>query len=161
MASFSIDRTRGKVSDIQQNIENKKSELSQLEDQKKELLDAGTAVQDSDIDENVQKLIMEKINEALEDNSEKAQEISTEMNSDVSDIEEMKKETQESTDSNAKERGSIEQKKRLLDRFGIGSSLDSALSDLDDNKRNLDDLMGLLIETGKELDDLAGKFSQV
>ena len=147
--------------DIKQNIENKRGEASQLEEQKQKLLDAGMEVQDSDLDEDVQQALMDLINQALEDNSEKAEEISSEMNADVSDIEEMKQETQDSMASNRAQRASIEQKKSLLDRFGIGSSLDAALSELDDNQTNLEGFMDSLIETGKELDDLASRFSSI
>ena len=159
--AYNIDRLRGKVSDIRQNIENKRGEVSQLEKQKQELLDAGTKVQDSDIDESVQRTLMDQINQALEDNSEKAEELSDQMNADVSDIEEMKQETQDSMESNRVQRASIEQKKSLLDRFGIGSSLDSALSELDDNQVDLEEFMDSLIETGKELYDLAHRFSSI
>ena len=38
MGNFSLDRSKGKVSDIKQNIENKKGELAQLEENKQKLL---------------------------------------------------------------------------------------------------------------------------
>ena len=159
--TYSIDRSRGKVSDIKQSIENKRGEASRLEEQKQALLDAGTEIQDSDLDEAVQQTLMDQINQALEDNSEKADELSDEMSSDFSDIEDMKQETQDSMASNRAQRGSIEQKKSLLDRFGIGASLDTALAELDDNQVDLDEFMDSLIETGKELDDLARRFSVI
>lgn len=159
--AYSIDRSRGKVSDIKQNIEQKRNEAKSLEENKRELLDAGLEIQDSDLDENVQRRLLQEIAEALEDNSEKAEELSDEMNPDVTDIEDMKQETQLSTESNMSERSSLEQKKQLLDRFGIGSSIDAAISDLDGNRADLEDFMESLIDTGKELDDLARRFSTI
>lgn len=159
--AFSIERSRGNVSDVKQNIESKKSELSKLEEQKQSLLDAGIEVQDSDLDENVQQSLMGQIDAAIEANSEKASELSEEMNDDVSIIEDMKQDVQGSLESNKRQQSSIEQKKALLDRFGIGSSLDAALGELADNQGDLNDLMGSLVETGKELDDLARKFSVI
>lgn len=159
--AYSIDRSRGKVSDIKQNIEQKRNEAKSLEENKRELLDAGLEIQDSDLEENVQRRLLQEIAEALEDNSEKAEELSDEMNPDVTDIEDMKQETQLSTESNMSERSSLEQKKQLLDRFGIGSSIDAAISDLDGNRADLEDFMESLIDTGKELDDLARRFSTI
>lgn len=159
--AYSIDRSRGKVSDIKQNIEQKRNEAKSLEDNKRELLDARLEIQDSDLDENVQRRLLQEIAEALENNSEKAEELSDEMNPDVTDIEDMKQETQLSTESNMSERSSLEQKKQLLDRFGIGSSIDAAISDLDGNRADLEDFMESLIDTGKELDDLARRFSTI
>lgn len=159
--AYSIDRSRGKVSDIKQNIEQKRNEAKSLEDNKRELLDARLEIQDSDLDENVQRRLLQEIAEALENNSEKAEELSDEMNPDVTDIEDMKQETQLSTESSISERSSLEQKKQLLDRFGIGSSIDAAISDLDGNLADLEDFMESLIDTGKELDDLARRFSTI
>lgn len=159
--AYSIDRSRGKVSDIKQNIEQKRNEAKSLEENKRELLDAGLEIQDSDLEESVQRRLLQEIAEALEDNSEKAEELSDEMNPDVTDIEDMKQETQLSTESNMSERSSLEQKKQLLDRFGIGSSIDAAISDLDGNRADLEDFMESLIDTGKELDDLARRFSTI
>ena len=159
--AYSIDRSRGKVSDIKQNIEQNRNEAKSLEDNKRELLDARLEIQDSDLDENVQRRLLQEIAEALENNSEKAEELSDEMNPDVTDIEDMKQETQLSTESSISERSSLEQKKQLLDRFGIGSSIDAAISDLDGNRADLEDFMESLIDTGKELDDLARRFSTI
>ena len=159
--AYSIDRSRGKVSDIKQNIEQKRNEAKSLEANKRELLDARLEIQDSDLDENVQRRLLQEIAEALENNSEKAEELSDEMNPDVTDIEDMKQETQLSTESSISERSSLEQKKQLLDRFGIGSSIDAAISDLDGNRADLEDFMESLIDTGKELDDLARRFSTI
>lgn len=159
--AYSIDRSREKVSDIKQNIEQKRNEAKSLEENKRELLDARLEIQDSDLDENVQRRLLQEIAEALENNSEKAEELSDEMNPDVTDIEDMKQETQLSTESSISERSSLEQKKQLLDRFGIGSSIDAAISDLDGNRADLEDFMESLIDTGKELDDLARRFSTI
>jgi len=159
--AINLDRNKGKVSDIKQNIDNKKGELAKLEENKEKLLEAGTDIQGSDIDENVQKQILQEINQALEDNAEKGQELSDEMNDDANDLEEMKQETAESMDSNDEERSKLEQKKALLDRFGLGGSLDDALSELDDNKKDLEEFNDTLIETEKEMHEVSQKLSSL
>lgn len=159
--AYNIDRSRGKVSDIQRNIENKRSEANALEENKQELLDSRIEIEDSDLDENVQRRLVQEIANALQENREKAQEISDEMNADVADIEEMKQEAQVSMESNASVRASLERKKQLLDRFNAGSSLDAGLVDLEDNRMDLEGFMDSLIDTGKELDDLARRLSTI
>lgn len=159
--AYNIDRSRGKVSDIQRNIENKRSEANALEENKQELLDSRIEIEDSDLDENVQRRLVREIANALQENREKAQEISDEMNADVADIEEMKQEAQVSMESNASVRASLERKKQLLDRFNAGSSLDAGLVDLEDNRMDLEGFMDSLIDTGKELDDLARRLSTI
>lgn len=157
--AYSIDRSRGKVSDIKQDIERKRGELAQFEEQKSSLLDAGREVLDSDLDERTQRVLMNEVNQALEANSEKAEEVGREMEGDIAEIEDEKQEAQASLDSNAVQRSRMEQRKALLDRFGIGSSMDGALSELDDNRADLEDLQSSLIETGRELDELGRRFS--
>ena len=157
MAGYSIDRNKGKVSDIKQNIENKKGELSKLEENKQALLDAGTELQASDLDEDVQQVLMEQINRALEENAEKGDEISDQMTSDVQDIEEMRQETQESMQSNEEEKSKLEQKKALLDRFGLGGALEEGISELDDNKMQLEEFMDDLMNTEQELTEVSQK----
>ena len=159
--AYNIDRSRGKVSDIQRYIENKRSEANALEENKQELLDSRIEIEDSDLDENVQRRLVQEIANALQENREKAQEISDEMNADVADIEEMKQEAQVSMESNASVRASLERKKQLLDRFNAGSSLDAGLVDLEDNRMDLEGFMDSLIDTGKELDDLARRLSTI
>lgn len=159
--AYNIDRSRGKVSDIQRNIENKRSEANALEENKQELLDSRIEIEDSDLDENVQRRLVQEIANALQENREKAQEISDEMNTDVADIEEMKQEAQVSMESNVSVRASLERKKQLLDRFNAGSSLDAGLVDLEDNRMDLEGFMDSLIDTGKELDDLARRLSTI
>lgn len=159
--AYNIDRSRGKVSDIQRNIENRRSEANALEENKQELLDSRIEIEDSDLDENVQRRLVQEIANALQENREKAQEISDEMNADVADIEEMKQEAQVSMESNVSVRASLERKKQLLDRFNAGSSLDAGFVDLEDNRMDLEGFMDSLIDTGKELDDLARRLSTI
>ena len=92
--AYSLERNKGKVSDIKQNIDTKKSELKNLEENKENLLEAGREVQRSEIDEDVQKTLMDQINQALEANAEKGDELADDMNVDAKDLENMKQEMQ-------------------------------------------------------------------
>lgn len=157
MSGFSIDRNKGKISDIKQNIENNKGELAKLEENKQNLLDAGTDIQASDIDEDTQKKIMDLINQALEENAEKGEECADAMTDDVKDLEDMRQETQESMQSNEQEKEKLEKKKALLDRVGLGGSLEEGIAELDDNRMQLDELMDNLSNTEQELNAVSQK----
>ena len=161
MGNFSLDRSKGKVSDIKQNIENKKGELAQLEENKQKLLDAGTDIQGADIDENVQNQIMQEINRALEDNAEKGKELSDEMNEDAKDLEDLKQEAQASMESNKTEREKLQEKQSVLDKIGLGGSLDDALTELDDNMGDLTEFQESLIETERDMDETAKRLSMI
>ena len=159
--AYSIEKTRSQVGDIKKRIENKQGELSGLEQNKQALLDAGMEVQGSNLDERTQRTVMDAINNALDANAQKGQELSDEMNDDLSALEDMKQETQESMESNAKERSSLESKKTFLDKFGLGRSLDKGISDLDDNRQELGDVQQELIDAQRQISDIAAKLGSL
>lgn len=159
--AFNLERNKGKVDEIKQNIEAKKGELAKLEENKEKLMDAGTDIQGSEIDEEVQETIMEQINRALEENAEKGTELSGEMDSDARQLDELKQETSESISSNDEQKSKLEQKKALLDRFGLGGSLEDAISELDDNKQDLEEFNEELIETEREMHEVSHKLSSL
>lgn len=155
--SYNVEKTKGKINEIKKNVESKKGELSDLEKNKQALLDAEISVQGADLDEKVQKTVMDAINNALEANAERGQELSTEMNEDMSTLEDMKQETQESLESSKSEKGKLEQKKALLDKLGLGQHLEQGISDLDDNQRELSGINEELIEAQREISETSTK----
>lgn len=161
MANFSIDKTKDKISDVKRNLDTKKGELEQLETKKNSLLDAASDIQASNIDEETQRTVMELINESLEETSEKGAELSNEMSADFESIESMKQEAQESMESNQQERASLEQKKSLLDKMGLGGKLEESISELDSNRQELTDLTSSLAETEKELSAVSSKLDML
>lgn len=161
MANFSIDKTKDKISDVKRNLDTKKGELEQLETKKNSLLDAASDIQASNIDEETQRTVMELINESLEETSEKGAELSNEMSADFESIESMKQEAQESMESNQQERASLEQKKALLDKMGLGGKLEESICELDSNRHELTDLTLSLAETEKELSAVSSKLDML
>ena len=157
--AYNIDKTKSKISEIKKNIETKKGELSNLEKNKQELLDAGMSVQGADLDEKVQKKVMDAINNALEANAEKGQELSSELNENMSDLENMKQDTQKSLDSSKSEEAKIEQKKALLDKLGLGHSLEKGITDLEMNQKELSDLNKELIDAQREISNTSTKLN--
>ena len=111
--AYNVEKTKNKIGEIKKNIETKKGELSNLEKNKQELLDAGVSVQGADLDEKVQKTVMDAINNALEANAEKGQELNSELSENMSDLESLKQNTQNSLESAKSEKAKIEHKKAL------------------------------------------------
>lgn len=159
--AYSIEKTRSQVGDIKKRIEVKQGELAGLEQNKQALLEAGMEVQGSNLDERIQQKVMDAINIALDTNAQKGQELSSEMNEDLSALEDMKQETQESMESNAQERSSLERKKALLDKFGLGGSLDGGISDLDDNRQDLENVLQELADAQDQIFDTAAKLGHL
>lgn len=157
--SYNVEKTKNKIGEIKKNIEAKNSELSNLEKNKQELLDAGMSVQGADLDEKVQKTVMDAINNALEANAEKGQELSSELNENMSDLEDMKQNTQNSLESSKSEEARLEQKKALLDKLGLGQHLERGISDLKNNQRELGDINKELIEAQREISDASKKLN--
>ena len=156
-----IDKVKDKQSDIKRNLDTKKKELNQLEERKQALLDSGIDVQNSDMDESTKRLVMEQINQALEENSEKGKEFSSEITDDLMSLEDMKQEISEMTESTEQERRNLEQKKSILDKFGLGKNIDSAMSEMDDSKSQLENVHGDLIETEREVSDIARQLNSL
>ena len=151
--AYDLKRNRGKVSEIRQNIESKKSELAQLEMQKTELLDAVMDVQGAELDDKVKTEVKDAINSALEANKNKGYELSNEMGSEAKQLEEMKQDTQESIDSARNEKGKIEKKQKMLERFGFGDKLDGAIQELDNNITELGEVNEEIISAFSELSE--------
>lgn len=159
--AHNIDKVKDKQGDVKRNLDTKKKELSQLEERKQALLDSGIDVQDSDMDESTKRLVMEQINQALEENAEKGNELSDEMQDDLDSLTEMKDEVSEMMESTEQERKSLENKKSILDRFGLGKNIDSAISEMNDSKIQLDSVNESLLEDEKELKEISHKLSNL
>lgn len=161
MGNFSIERSKNKLTDVKSNLDIKKKELKNLEENKIKLLEIGSELQDSDIDTDAQRKLMEYINNSLDYNAQKGEELSEEMQSDFSSIENMKQEVDSSMENNKKEEDKLYHTKTLLDKIGLGKNIDYALSELKDNKKDLDELNSNLIDTEKELSNISQKLSML
>ena len=159
--AYSIDKTKNQINEIKKNIEVKKGELTKLEETKQALIEGGMEIQGSKLDEKTQKIVMDVIDSALDENAEKGEELASDMNTDMSVLEDMKQETQESMESNSQERASLERKKAMMERFGLGRPIEEGISELDDNSQELSDVQQALIDAQKELSDVSTKLSSL
>lgn len=146
-----LDQRKGQITDIKGNIETKKNQLDNLTEQKKVLLEAGTEIQGTSLDNRVIQTVMDSINQSLRDVESKGSELSAELSSDAQMLEEIREDTERDIESAEAERRSLEQKKSLLDRFGLGASLDQGLSELSTHSSELDSVKNDAIQAMQEL----------
>lgn len=155
--AYSIEKSKGRISEIKKKLETKKGELAELEQNKRELMEAGTELGGSNLDERTQGVMMDSIDQSLDANAQRGQELSGEMNADLQDLEAMRQETQESMESNEQETAKAERLKGLLDKFGIGGAMDKGLSALSENRQELADVEQELANAQQEIFDLSTK----
>lgn len=161
MGSHSIDKVKDKQCDVKRNIDTKKSELSQLEQRKQSLMDSGTEVQNSNMDDEIKKQVMELINGELEMNSDKGKELSSEMQDDLQSLTEMKIEVKEMLEDTKDNRQKLEQEKSVLDKFGLGKNIDSAISDMSSSENQLNELGDSLLGTEEELNETSHRLNML
>ena len=159
--AYDLKRNKGKVTDIKTNIEHNQETLNHLETTKENLNDARMSIEASDMDEDVKQAAIDSLNRSLRENSEEAKETSENMRADVEDIENLKQETQETMDSTASEQKKLEQKKAILDKFGMGNLLEESIESTEQSHMELEEFNESLIETGKELDEIRSKLGRI
>jgi len=154
MTKYNIDNSKGKVTDIKGNIDTKKKQLSDLEKKKQQLIDGRLELDDAHMDEETQRIVAEGLAKAREKITERGKELSSEMDSDASMLEEMAQETDEVKADTDAQRKKIEQKKALLDKVGLGGPLDSAINKMVDSSAQLSDLRSSITEASQEVRNL-------
>lgn len=159
--AYSIDKVKDKQSDVKRNLDIKKEKLNQLEERKQTLLDSGMDIQNSNMDEKNKRAIMELINKELEENSEKGEELSEDMQDDLDLLTEMKDEVTEMIESSKQERKNLENKKSILDKFGMGKNIDDAISEIDDSVVQLDSINDSLLKDEQKLNNISQKLSHL
>lgn len=83
------------------------------------------------------------------------------MTDDLMSLQDMKQEVLEMTESTKQERQKLEQKKPVLDRFGLGKNIDTAISEMDTDMSQLESVQGELIEIEHEISDVAHKLNSL
>lgn len=154
MAKFNIDSSKGKVTDIKGNIDTKKKELSDLEKKRQQLIDGRLELDDAHMDEETQRIVAEGFAKAREKITERGKELSSELDSDASMLEEMAQETDDVKSDTDAQRKKTEQKKALLDKVGLGASLEGAINKMTDSSAQLSDLRSSITETSQDVRNL-------
>ena len=154
---YDTKKSRGEIKEVKESLETKKSELSGLEKNKQELMDAMTSVFGADLDEKTKEIVHQAIDDALEKNKEQGEHLSEEMNEGFSRLEEVLQETDESKQSAVSEKKNLEGKQKIIERFGIGNSLEKGINELDNNISELEDISDEARDVMKELSGVSQK----
>ena len=159
--SYDAKKIKGEVKEIKKNIEMQKGEVGKLEEQKQALVEAMMEVEGSNIDVDAKQVIHEAVNAAIEKNREKGKEISNNLGQEIKTLESNKQESQESMSDAKNEKKKLEQRKKLLDRFGIGGTLDSGISKLEANIQEIEGINEEIIQAMQELSQVSGKAGNI
>lgn len=155
--AYDTTKNKEKIQEIKSSLESKKGEVSQLEKQKQELLGAITELSGLNLDDKTKQVVNDSLKQALERNKEKGEEVSEQVGKSLKTLESIKQDTQESMESATQEKSSIDQKRKLLDKFGIGGTLDNATSELNRNIKELEEINDDSMKTMSELEKISHK----
>lgn len=162
MSNFNINESKQKINEVKKEIIKKKEYASQLEKNKMDIINAETSVQGcEELDDSVQRKILECINNELEVNSEKAKEASDELGEQLDILTEEREKTEDSIAENESESKKLEETKNNLSKFGLGKSMENAIGELEKNRKELGDLKEFIIESEHELSDVSNKLNVI
>ena len=113
--NFSIEHSRTKITEVKKTIEDKKQKLDELKQQKKSLMDAGLALDSSNLDSAVQATLMESINDSLRDVENKAYDVSMDANQNLQSLEQIRQNVDDEITDSQKAKKKLDQTKKLLE----------------------------------------------
>lgn len=151
---FNIEHSKSKITEIKKGIEDKKKTLDNLEQQKKNLMDAGGAVSASDLDSVVQETLIESINASLQEVENKAYDVSKDANKNLQEIEQIRQDVDEDISDSNSTKKKLDQTKRVLDSLGAGKSLEKGLDKLDSHLQETTEFKGEVISAMKDLESV-------
>ena len=111
--NFSIEHSRTKITEVKKTIEDKKQKLDELKQQKKSLMDAGLALDSSNLDSAVQATLMESINDSLRDVENKAYDVSKDANQNLQSHEQLRQNVDDEKTDSQKAKKKLDQPKKL------------------------------------------------
>lgn len=140
---------------------NKKQKLDELKQQKKSLMDAGLALDSSNLDSAVQATLMESINDSLRDVENKAYDVSKDANQNLQSLEQIRQNVDDEITDSQKAKKKLDQTKKLLDTLGVGKSLEKGVNKLDDHLQEATGLKGEVISAMQDLEKVYRQLDQI
>lgn len=157
MTSFNLEKTGQKINETKRSIGMEKVQVENLTETKEQTLTAISELQGADISEEAKESAIGALNAKLEQVSEQGDKVSDELGEHLSELEDTKQEIQETIDSNQDQQKKLEQKKALLEKIGMGETMDKTLDILDNESNQLDNLLADTIEAMKEANEASMK----
>lgn len=139
----------------------KKQKLDELKQQKKSLMDAGLALDSSNLDSAVQATLMESINDSLRDVENKAYDVSKDANQNLQSLEQIRQNVDDEITDSQKAKKKLDQTKKLLDTLGVGKSLEKGVNKLDDHLQEATGLKGEVISAMQDLEKVYRQLDQI
>ena len=159
--NFSIEHSRTKITEVKKTIEDKKQKLDELKQQKKSLMDAGLALDSSNLDSAVQATLMESINDSLRDVENKAYDVSKDANQNLQSLEQIRQNVDDEITDSQKAKKKLDQTKKLLDTLGVGKSLEKGVNKLDDHLQEATGLKGEVISAMQDFEKVYRQLDQI
>lgn len=135
--------------------------LDELKQQKKSLMDAGLALDSSNLDSAVQATLMESINDSLRDVENKAYDVSKDANQNLQSLEQIRQNVDDEITDSQKAKKKLDQTKKLLDTLGVGKSLEKGVNKLDDHLQEATGLKGEVISAMQDLEKVYRQLDQI
>lgn len=157
MAGFSLEKSRKHIAELNQEVSAKKGAVEKLENAKAEINAIRTAIEGAGISEEYKETIVHELEARREQISEQGERIGDEVGKDLKEIEAEMQETQEAGDNNATQQKNLESKKSILEKFGMGGMLEGAISQLQNEGKQIEGYKENIIALRKEADDTARK----
>ena len=161
LALNDIEHSRTKITEVKKTIEDKKQKLDELKQQKKSLMDAGLALDSSNLDSAVQATLMESINDSLRDVENKAYDVSKDANQNLQSLEQIRQNVDDEITDSQKAKKKLDQTKKLLDTLGVGKSLEKGVNKLDDHLQEATGLKGEVISAMQDLEKVYRQLDQI
>lgn len=155
MAGFSLEKSRNKISELKQEVNNKKGIVERLKESKEQVIAARAEIEGAGISEEYKEVIAKALEVKREQISEEGEKIGSEIGKDLKEIESEMQEVQEAGDSNATQQKSVESKKAILEKIGMGGMLDVAFDQLSNEGKQIEATKESIIELRKEAEDAA------
>lgn len=161
MAKMNIEATKGKIKDIQGNIERGQKELQDFEKRKQDNYDARMNVERSDMAEEAQKATIDALAQAREKLLDEGDRLSQKLDGDRTMLEQLAQDVQTVKEANDSQLSDLEKKKADLDKMmGIGSIMDKAIGAVNDSQRTMGELQRDISEAAKNVANLQSSFSR-
>lgn len=126
-----------------------------------EQMDAGLALDSSNLDSAVQATLMESINDSLRDVENKAYDVSKDANQNLQSLEQIRQNVDDEITDSQKAKKKLDQTKKLLDTLGVGKSLEKGVNKLDDHLQEATGLKGEVISAMQDLEKVYRQLDQI
>lgn len=161
MAKFNLDATKGKIKDIQGNIERGKTEFQEFEKKKQDNFDARMNVENSDMEVDTKKATIEGLNLAREKILDEGDKLAHKLDGDYKMLSEMAEQVQEAKNANEQQLSEIKKKQAMVDKaFGIGFVYDKAVGEINDSQHSMEGVQKDIVAGIKEVETLQHNFGR-